>query len=76
MVFQVVGAVLLPIIMLIVAASPFDEPIGVQPSEPISRDIGINDYVIFFILWAFWILILTRIIYHVGKNRYKMKKEF
>ena len=76
MVFQVVGAVVLPIIMLIVAATPFDEPVEVQPKEPVPRDVGINDYVIFFILWAFWILILSRIIYQVGKARFKIQKEY
>ena len=76
MVFQVAGAIVLPIIMLIVAAAPFDEPVEVQPTEPVPRDVGINDYVIFFILWAFWILILSRIIYQVGKARFKIKKEY
>lgn len=75
MVFQIAGAILLPIVMLMVAAAPFDEPIEVQPTEPVSRDVGISDYVIFFILWAFWILILTRIVYHMGKTRFKIQKE-
>ncbi len=73
MVFQIAGAVVLPIIMLIVAASPFDEPIQIQPSEPTPvDDIGLDVFV-FFILWAIWILILTRILYHVGKRRFRVQ---
>ncbi|NIM25132.1 MAG: hypothetical protein GTN35_04780 [Nitrososphaeria archaeon] len=73
MVFQIAGAVILPIIMLIVAASPFDEPIQIQPSEPTPvDDIGLDVFV-FFILWAIWILILTRILYHVGKRRFRVQ---
>ena len=73
MVFQITGAVVLPIIMLIVAASPFEEPIQVQPSEPIPEDgVGL-DVFIFFILWAIWILILTRIVYQVSKRKFRVQ---
>ncbi len=73
MVFQIAGAVVLPIIMLIVAASPFDEPIQVQPSEPTPEDSVGLDVFVFFILWAIWILILTRIIYQVSKQRFRVQ---
>ena len=73
MVFQIAGAVVLPIIMLIVAASPFDEPIQVQPSEPMPEDSVGLDVFVFFILWAIWILILTRIIYQVSKQRFRVQ---
>lgn len=73
MVFQIAGAVVLPIIMLIVAASPFDEPIQVQPSEPMPEDNVGLDVFVFFILWAIWILILTRILYQVGKRRFRVQ---
>lgn len=76
MVFQIASLVILPIIMLIVAASPFDEPIEVQPSNPPAIEEDVNDYVIFFILWAFWILIMGRVVYKVGKQKFVLKKEF
>ena len=76
MVFQIAAAAVLPIIMLIVAASPFDEPIQVQPSEPAPRENTDGEFFVFFILWVIWILILTRIVYQVGKRRFRMKKEF
>ena len=48
LVFQVAGAIVLPIIMLIVAASPFDEPIQVQPSEPMPEDeVGLDVFCVF-----------------------------
>ena len=73
MVFQIAGAVVLPIIMLIVAASPFDEPVQVQPSEPRPEEgVGLDVFV-FFILWAIWILILTRILYQVSKRRFRLQ---
>lgn len=76
MVLHVAGAVILPIVMLIVAASPFDEPIEVQPSNPPPIEDEANDYVVFFILWFFWIFILSRIIYRLGKQKFRIKKEF
>ncbi|MBA4460227.1 MAG: hypothetical protein H2B02_04985 [Nitrosopumilaceae archaeon] len=76
MVFQIASLVILPIIMLIVAASPFDEPIEIQPSNPPAIEENPNDYVIFFILWAFWILIMGRVVYKVGKRKFAIKKEF
>ena len=75
MVFQIAGAIVLPIIMLIVAASPFDEPIQVQPSEPAPRDEVGADVFVFFILWAIWILILTRIVYQVSKRRFRIQNQ-
>ena len=76
MVFQIAGAVILPFVMLIIAASPFDEPIQVQPSNPPPVEDEVNDYVVFFILWVFWILILGRIVHKVGKQKFGIKKEF
>ena len=76
MVFQIASIVILPIIMLIVAVSPFDEPIDVQPSNPPPVEDDVNDYVIFFILWSFWILIMSRVVYKVGKRKFAIKKEF
>jgi hypothetical protein len=76
MVFQVAGAVILPIVMLIVAASPFDEPVQVQPSNPPPVEVDSNNYVVFFILWFFWLLILSGIVYRMGKHRFRIKKEF
>ena len=73
MVFQIAAAAILPIVLLIVAAPPFDEPIEVQPSNPAPEN-NVNDYFVFFILWAFWILILTRIIYKVGKQKFRIKR--
>ena len=74
MVVQIAGAVLLPLIMLIVAATPFDEPINVEPVIENSEDISENVLVMFFIIWMIWVLLLTRILYQVKKGTFKVKK--
>ena len=73
MVVQIAAVVLLPIIMLIVAASPFDEPIRMEPIDknPASSQ---NVLVTFFIIWMIWVLLLTRILYQIKKGTYKVKK--
>ena len=76
MVFHVAGAVILPVVMLLVAASPFDEPIQVQPNNPPPAEDNIDNFFVFFILWIFWILILSRIVYRVGKQKFRKKEEF
>ncbi len=74
MVVQIAGAVLLPIIMLIVAASPFDEPINVEPINEKPVDSSQNVLVTFFIIWMIWVLLLTRILYQIKKGTFKVKK--
>lgn len=74
MVVQISGVVLLPIIMLIVAASPFDEPINVEPSNKNPVDSSQNVLVTFFIIWMIWVLLLTRILYQIKKGTFKVKK--
>jgi hypothetical protein len=74
MVFQIAALVMLPIAMLLVADSSFDEPIQVQPSNPEPFQEDGNDYVVFFILWVFWILIMARIVYRLARRKYEMKE--
>ena len=76
MVIQVASVVVLPIIMLILAASPFDEPIKVEPSEPAPPENIDNADGTFFILGVIWLLILIRILYQVGKGNFGIKKGF
>ena len=76
MVIQVAGIVVLPIIMLILAASPFDEPIKVEPSEPEPPENIDNVDGTFFILFVIWLLILIRILYQVRKGNFRIKKGF
>ncbi len=76
MVIQVVSVVVLPIIMLVLAASPFDEPIKIEPSEPTPPEKIDNAGATFFILWVIWLLIIIRIIYQVRKGNFRIKKGF
>ncbi len=76
MVLQIAGAVVIPLIMLLVAASPFDEPINVEPSDPLPSENIESVYFTFFILWMIWLLILTRILYQVGKRTFKVRRGF
>ncbi len=76
MVIQVASVVVLPIIMLILAASPFDEPIKVEPSEPEPPENIDNVDGTFFILFVIWLLILIRILYQVRKGNFRIKKGF
>ena len=76
MVIQVVSVVVLPIIMLILAASPFDEPIKIEPSEPAPPENIDNAGATFFILWVIWLLIIIRIVYQVRKGNFRIKKGF
>ncbi len=74
MVLQIAAVVLLPIMMLIVASSPFDEPISVEPTDEPPVENSQNVLVTFFIIWMIWVLLLTRILYQVKKGTYKIKK--
>ena len=74
MVFQVAGAVVLPIILLIMAVSPFEEPVNVQPGEDSPPQNLDSVYFAFFILWVIWILILFRVLYQVKRGTFKIKK--
>ncbi len=74
MVVQIAGIVMLPIIMLIVAASPFDEPISIEPVDKNPVENSQSVIVVFFIIWMIWVLLLTRILYQVKKGIFKIKK--
>jgi hypothetical protein len=76
MVIQVVSVVVLPIIILVLAASPFDEPIKIEPSEPAPPENIDNTGATFFILWVIWLLIIIRIVYQVRKGNFRIKKGF
>jgi hypothetical protein len=76
MVIQIAGAVVIPIIMLILAASPFDEPIKVEPYEPAPPENMNNGDGIFFILGVLWLIILIRILYQARKGNFGIKKGF
>jgi len=75
MVLQVAAAVIIPFLMMIVATSPFDEPISVEPNDPTPENTD-TIYITFFILWIMWLLLLTRILYQVGRRTFRMKKAF
>lgn len=76
MVVQIAAAAILPILMLIVASSPFDEPLKVEPSgESPQQDVD-SVYVMFFIMWVIWILILARVVYRVKKGTFRVRKGF
>ncbi len=75
MVLQVIAIVVLPVLMLIVASPPFDDPIKVEPSDAPPENTG-NIYAIFFILWMIWILILIRTAFQVRKGSFRIKKWF
>lgn len=73
--FQVIGAIALPIIMLIVVGSPFEEPIIDEPKE-MSPETLENIYFVFFTLWVIWILILIRIVYQANKGTLSIRNKF
>lgn len=77
MLIPIAAAVILPIIMLIVAAPLlFDEPIKIEPSVETPPETTENVYVIFFVFFMIWILMLTRILYKVGKGTFRIHKGF
>ncbi len=77
MLIPIAAVVILPIIMLILAApSLFDEPIKVEPSIETPPETNENVYVIFFVFWTIWILMLARILYKVGKGTFRIRKGF
>jgi hypothetical protein len=76
MVIQIAAAAILPIVMLVVASSPFDEPLKVEPSVESTPDNLDGMYVVFFLVWGIWLLILTRVVYQVRKGTFRLKKGF
>jgi hypothetical protein len=76
MVIQIAGVVGIPIIMLILAASPFDEPIKIEPSGPVPSENIDNRDGTFLIFWVIWLIILIRIVYQVRKGNFRIKKGF
>ncbi len=77
MLIPIAASVILPIIMLIVA-SPllFDEPIKIEPSVETPPETTGNVYFTFFVFLMIWILMLTRILYKVGKGTFRIHKGF
>ncbi len=73
MVLQIAAVIGLPILMMLVASSPFEEPIKVEPSEDTSSNSIENVYVIFFVLWVIWILMLVRIVYQVRRGTFRIR---
>lgn len=74
MAIHITVVVILPIIMLIVAASPFDELINIEPLEEPEEKTH-NVVLIFFIMWVIWILMLTRILYLVKIGKFRLKQQ-
>jgi len=80
MVYQLVGLIILPIILSIVAISPFEElieeepieePVEIIPTEPQSG-FGILS----FILFTIWLLIVIRILYKLKRGTFKIRTKF
>ena len=77
MLIAIAAVVILPIIMLIVASpSLFDEPIKVEPSVETPPETTGNVGIIFYVFLMIWFLMLTRILYRVGKGTFRMRKGF
>ena len=77
MLIPIAAVAILPIIMLIVAApSLFDEPIKIEPSVDTPPETTGNENVMFFVFLTIWILMLTRILYKVGKGTFRIRKGF
>lgn len=75
MVFQIAAAVILPIVMLIVVAPPFEEiPTKIETNQT-QEDLE-KIYIIFFVIWTIWIMILLRIVYQVKKGRFYIQRSF
>lgn len=73
LVLQIIAVIGLPILMMLVASSPFDEPIKVEPSDEVNSS-GVEDvYVVFFVLWVIWILMLVRIVYQVRRGSFRIR---
>ena len=77
MVYQLAVLVIIPIILVIVTGSPFDElierepieeePVEITPTEPQS---GFG--VLSFILFTIWFLIVIRILYQLKRGTFKI----
>jgi len=81
MVYQLAVLVIIPIILVIVTGSPFEEliedesieeePVEITPTEPQSG-FGILS----FILFTIWLLIVIRILYKLKRGTFKIRTKF
>ena len=74
--FQIAGAVIIPVIILIVTAPVYDKPIKDELAYPVLEKPAESVYVAFFILWVIWLLLLTRILIQVGRGRFRITRAF
>lgn len=73
MVLQILAAVGLPILMMLVVSSPFEEPIKVEPSDGTDTNLVDNAYFAFFAIWIIWILVLVRIVIQVRRGSFRVR---
>jgi len=73
MVYQLAALIIIPIILAIVTISPFEGPIKVEPSEPVSEEPQNGMQVFFFIMLVFWTFLLIRTLYHLKKGTFKRR---
>ena len=75
MVYQLAALIIIPIILGIVAVSPFEEPIVVEPSEPVPEEPD-HMQTFFFIMMVFWLVLLMQILYQLKKGTLKIRTKF
>jgi Na+/H+ antiporter NhaD/arsenite permease-like protein len=78
-VFQLAIVIIIPIIMGIVFAPPFDAPEAQDeemksPSEPIS-DIPDRDFLYFFLMLV-WLFFLIRILFQIKRKTFNLQRKF
>ncbi len=80
MVYQLAVLVIIPIILGIVAVSPFEEiieeepieePVEIAPTEPQSGFGALS-----FILFTIWLLVVIRILYKLKRGTFKIRTKF
>ena len=75
MVFQIVGVVALPIIMMIVLGPPPEHLFTQEVEEDTPDNIG-DLFFAFFVMWIIWILIMTRIAIQKRKGTLNIRRGF
>ena len=73
MVFQLAGLIIIPIILSIVTVSPFDPPPEVEPQEIKMPESKTNFDLLYFTLFAIWILLILKIIIQIKQGTFRVR---
>ena len=75
MVFQLAIVIIIPIILGIVAVSPFEEPVLEEPEE-VPSEPEASYRVLYILLGIIWLIFLFRILRQLIRGTYRIKTKF